>query len=168
MFRGVISIFTLAVFILAACKNSDRQDKETPTDSLANNNTGKDTTAPGDPSFDSNFSVRVLTVGTFHHDEVEANASSLDWVGLFSNKGAYYLKQTEIIATRIHDPVLDEANERTGWQVKTNNLDSCLLLIEPLSFLTDRTVQNVKLSQKSILPGDSLSFTFSGYDYKLF
>lgn len=168
----ISSIFTLAVFTLAACNNPDNNQSQTTTlDTLANNNkAGNDTAASGDPftPFDSSFSARVLTVGNFHHDEVEENAARLKWFGLFKNNEGYYLKHTEIITVKIHDPVLDDENEKTGWRVKTINKDRCIILIEPLPFLADRTVQSVKLSKEHIYPGETLTFTYSGNDYEIF
>ena len=165
----------LAVFILAACNNPGREDDSqnlsTIPDTLAKNNkVGNDSPAAGDSSssFGSRFSARVLTVGTFHHDEVEDNAGRLNWFGLFRDKEGYYLKRTEIKTIKVHDPVLDDENEKTGWRVTTNNKDSCIILIELLPYLADRAVQSVNLSKKHIFPGDTLAFTYLRIDYTIF
>ncbi|MBE2208298.1 MAG: hypothetical protein IAE84_11975, partial [Saprospiraceae bacterium] len=44
---------------------------------------------------DSIFTAKVLTVGTFHKDEVSKNASRFKWYGLFKSQNGYYLKQTK-------------------------------------------------------------------------
>jgi len=118
---------------------------------------------------DSTFTTKVLTVGTFHGDEVWGNASDLKWFGLFKGQNGYYLKQTKINTINVNDPVLDEnENGKTGWEVQAVNKDTCLLLIEPLPFLVDRAIQGVRLSKNYIYPSDTVSFKYFGVDYKIF
>ncbi len=131
----------------------------------------KDTIAQDYPPFpvDSTLSTKILPVGTFHHDEVWDNAAQLKWFGLFKRGERYYLEKTKIRTKRVHDMIVDEdEDEKTGWEVTSNNKDSCIMLVEALPYLKNRKVQAVKLDTTSIYPGDTLSFRYLDVDYTLF
>ncbi|MGL5075781.1 MAG: hypothetical protein ACRDBG_08050, partial [Waterburya sp.] len=121
--------------------------------------------------FPSNFTYtsKVLTVGSFHSDEVDKNDNQLAWVGLFKNQNGYYLSQTKIITRNVPDIDEDENTKiKTGWEVSTTNSDSCIILIESMPQLMSRKIQNIDLPQNQMYPGDTLAFTYLGIDYKLF
>ena len=119
---------------------------------------------------DSLFIAKVLMTGPFHEDEVWPTAKDENWMGLFKSGNGYYTAPTRIRTTKVFDPVLDEDSlvNKTGWQVEAINQDSCLLLVSPLSFLKAKTVEPLLLKRDKIYPGDTLSFHYSGTDYKLY
>lgn len=174
--RQTILALIFAVFGLTACNNSSRhnntENKIVSVDTL----TAKTVTESGSIIYDyssfpldSTFTTKVLTVGTFHGDEVWENASQLKWFGLFNGQNGYYLKQTKIKTISVNDPVLDEnETEKTGWEVQAVNKDTCLILIEPLPFFEDKSIQGVRLTKNYIYPSDTVSFKYLGVDYKIF
>jgi len=176
--KGIFIILFLEVFGLVGCNNTHQKSDVKPIEETDTYTTKGDAENSVIESFssdlanfplDSLFSSNVLTVGTFHGDEVMDNASQLKWIGLFKGNTGYYLKQTAIKTKHVYDPVLDEnEDEKTGWEVQTLIKDSCLLLIEPEPFLADRTIISFKLKTNEIYPGDTLSFTYLGVDYTLF
>lgn len=178
--RQKILTLTFAVFGLTACNNSSRptdtENKtptvDTPTSAVVNANTSDNDTMTYDYSYfpiDSTFSTKVLTVGTFHGDEVWDNADKEKWFGLFHGKTGFYIAETKLKTQRVNDVIVDEnENEKTGWEVKTINKDTSLILIEPLSFLTAHKVQQAVLAKEQIFPGDTLKISYLGIDYKIF
>lgn len=175
MTHTILSTITV-IFGLTACMHSNHP--ETAENPIAAIDTISTTTSTQSDSIiyddfifpvDSIFTAKVLTVGTFHKDEVSKNASRFKWYGLFKSQNGYYLKQTKIKTTNVYDPVLDEdEDEKTGWEIQAINEDTCLILIEPLSFLTDRIVQDAKLPEHYIYPGDTIVWSYSGINYTIF
>jgi hypothetical protein len=172
-------IFAIAALSLFACNNANesaRSDSNAkPADTLpkvsADNETATNTIAYNEIEFpvDSTLPVKVLPVGLFHNDEVPANAGKMQWFGLFKNNAGYHLARTRIKTVRAHDPVLDEDEKtKTGWEVSATHKDSCLLLIEALPYLADRPIPKTIISENHIYPGDTLSLSYSGVEYKIF
>lgn len=171
---------TLAVFGLTACNNPSRQNTtenitttvDTLTNAVAATNTADNDTITYDYStfpIDSSFSTKVLTVGTFHGDEVWDNADKEKWFGLFHGKTGFYLAETKLKTKRVNDGIVDEnENEKTGWDVQTANKDTSIILIEALNFLTSHSVQQAVLSKEQIFPGDTLRINYLDIDYKIF
>ena len=187
--KQTILALTFAVFGLVGCNSSSKQDvtdistktaADTPVvvDTLAtevitvaSKTTYRDTITYDYTYFpiDSTLETKVMMVGNFHGDEVWDNASQMNWFGLFEGANGYYIRQTKIRTTRVNDPIVDASEEeKTGWEVRAVNKDTCLILIEPLPFLRDRAIQSVELPQYYVYPGDTISFNYLGLDYKLF
>jgi hypothetical protein len=174
--KQTILSLTLAVYGLTACNNSSRQD--IPENQTAPVNTISPKTVAGNDSIvydyssfpvDSTFTTKVLTTGTFHGDEVWDNADQLNWLGLFKNKTGFYIAETKLKTKRVNDAIVDEnENDKTGWEVQTVNKDTSIILVEPLKYLTTRTVERALLSKEEIFPGDTLQFVYLGIDYKIF
>lgn len=174
--KQTIFAWSYVVFGLVACTNSNQQhvaqhqtvaDANVSSKSVADN----DTIVYDHSIFpvDSTFTTKVLRIGTFHGDEVGENTDRLTWFGLFKNKNGYFLKRTKIKVLEVYDPIVDEnENEKTGREVQTNNNDTCLILIEPLPYLTERTIQSLKLPKDNIYPNDTVLFKYSGIEYKIF
>ncbi len=176
-------IFTLIIMVLGiiACKNSNSEDNTknntVKTDTLANVDKVNITTSKNDIikyndtefPIDSTFTTKVLTVGVFHGDEVLENADRETWFGLFQGKQGFYIAETKLKTKRVNDAIIDENEEdKTGWEVQTVNKDTSIILIEKLSFLTPRNVQQVVLSKEQVFPDDTLRITYLGIDYKIF
>jgi hypothetical protein len=118
--------------------------------------------------YDSFLTTKVLGVGTFHSDEVWNNVEKENWFGLFQNSTGFYIAATKLKTKRVNDILDENVNVKTGWEIKTTNKDSCLLLIEQQPYIKNSTIQNIKLSTKYIYPEDTLSFRYLGNDYKIF
>ena len=179
MGKQTILNLILAVLVLTACNNSSRQNNTTQknlvSDSSLNNKaiytTNQDTIKYDNYIFpvESSFLIKVLTVGNFHSDEVENKANKEKWLGLFHNKTGFYIADTKLITKRVHDEILDEnESEKTGWEIKTGNEDSCLLLISSNSYVNEKAIKHLTLLKNQIYPGDTVTFQFLGVGYKLF
>lgn len=174
------TFFLISVLVsLSACNSATTRTKarnlDVQTDpivaTLSANQTPIDTISYDETIFpsDSLFRIKVLTTGVFHEDEIWHSADKEIWYGLFKGSNGFYLEQTQILTQRVYDPVLDEnESEKTGWEVRTSQKDSNYLLIEAMPSIQNRQVQFAALSQNHILPGDTLTLSFSGTAYKLF
>lgn len=117
---------------------------------------------------DSGYINKILTTGSFHCNEVWAGVYKEKWFGLFHSHAGYYLSETSLDITRVHDMIKEETGiEKTAWSIKTVNKDTSILLVEGLGFLKPRMVQQITLPQNVINPGDTIFFSFSGIDYML-
>lgn len=158
-------IFASFVFLLAACNNSSQQEADNgliKTEWSSNEDplVFPDSTIP--PS-------KLLTVGTFHKEEVNEGLLKGKWLGLFKNGSEYYLAEATLKATRVHDAVEDEekGSGKSGWKIETENKDTCFFLVTGLDFLKAGQVDNVPSVKKEIIPGDEVTFTCKGVPYKL-
>ena len=176
-------LLTLAIFSLTACNNANKEPNtnnliasvDTTTTIkdtiIANLVTKIDSIVYVDISFpvDSSFTTKVLTVGTFHGDEVWENADKGKWFGLFKNKTSYYIAETKLKTIRVNDVVVDEnENEKSGWEVNTLHKDSSIILIEGLNYLNAHTIQQAVLPKLQIFPTDTMRINYLGNDYKIF
>lgn len=177
--KQTILSFTIAVFGLIACNNNSKQHNteniattiDTLTGAATAINTVDDDTITYDYSIfpiDSNFSTKVLTVGTFHSEEVWDNADKEKWFGLFRGKAGFYLAETTLKTKKVYDGFVDyNETEKSGWEVQTINKDTSIILIEASKILTPHNVQEAILSKKQILPGDTLRISYLGIDYEI-
>jgi hypothetical protein len=118
---------------------------------------------------DSSFSTKVLTVGTFHDDEVWEGADKQKWFGLFHNKNGFYISETKLTIKRVFDEIVDEnENERTGWEIQTVNKDTSIILMGGLNTLTSHIIQQAILPKEQVFPGDTLRINYLGIDYKIY
>ncbi|MCA1605788.1 MAG: hypothetical protein LC775_10020, partial [Acidobacteria bacterium] len=60
--------------------------------------------------------ARVLEVGEFHGEEVKAQTGE-KWLGLHISKGESMLLNYQLTVESVHDPLVDETNEKTGKKV---------------------------------------------------
>jgi len=171
------SLFIILIyFVVSSCSNSnaEEQEKKNVASNLVKLTSKKpdlipsvqDTIAYLQPQ---KYSAKVLAEGAFHADEVWQDVDKEDWYGLFQGKNNFYLQKTKVRTSNIFDPVMDEDDgTRTGWEVKTTNSDTSLILIAGLNFLTERQVESLKLPKEELLPGEKIKFTYKGNSYKLY
>ena len=114
---------------------------------------------------DSLLYGKMIAPGTYHDGEAVIKTAG-KWQGLFKGRTGFYIADTDLQIKRVKDIVLDEGNEKTGWEVKPINKDSCIVLLSDLS-LSNKAVANIKLSKYEITPGESVSFIFNNQNYKL-
>ena len=171
-FKQILIIITFSTLGMSSCnnlsQNSKNENKTSVTDKkpiVIQPKKNSDTIAL---PLDSIYSVKILTVGTFHDNEVSNNDKNQQWLGLFKNKKGFYLKRTKIRTEKINDLTLDTEEEKTGWEVSTIIKDTCMILIEPLPFLKERKIKKFKLAKDTIFPNDTLQFKYLGIDYNLF
>ena len=122
-----------------------------------------------DDSTVNKYPAAILTTGYFHEDEVRKEDRSRNWYGIFQNSNGYYLDTTRIVTKRAHDAVVDEdEGKAAGWQVKTTNSDTSLLLFAGVNGLEKRQIKEVNLRKKEVLPGESVTYTYNGIAYTLY
>jgi hypothetical protein len=113
------------------------------------------------------YPATILTTGTFHEDEVGKEDAGRNWYGLFLNSDGYYIDSTSITTRRVQDPI-DEDGQITGWEVKTTNKDTSLLLIAGVNGLEKRQIKKIALGKNEILPGESVTYSYNGITYILY
>lgn len=114
-----------------------------------------------------NHPATILSTGQFHEDEVSKEDRNRSWYGIFQNASGYYIDTTRILTKRVQDPVDDEGT-LNGWEVKTTNSDTSLLLFAGVSGLEKRQIKELTLRKKEILPGESVTYTYNGITYTLY
>jgi hypothetical protein len=126
----------------------------------------------------------VLLQDGFHADEVWRNAKNQIWYGLFQNKIGFYIEKTKISTNRFQDEVYgDEDGQKTGWWVKTDKKDTCIVLLSNINLPEGKVktaeidVKQLQLYEKnkpfplhsfSLLPSDKFNFDFNNIKYTLF
>jgi len=172
-----VSLFTILIcFVISSCSNSKAEEQENKASppKVVKSTSKKSTTPLAKQDTltylpPKEYLAKVITEGAFHEDEVWQGAEKEAWYGLFQGKNNYYIKQTKIITSRVIDPVMDgDDGTRTGWEVKTTNKDTSLILISGLNYLTEKQVESIKFPKEEILPGEKLEFTYKGNSYKLY
>jgi hypothetical protein len=122
---------------------------------------------PLDPSFD--YQANILQETYYHSDEVMDNVNDLEWWGLFkSEEGFCYVDPATMSAERVNDGILDGINEQTGWEIKVDNDDYTVLLINNLDFIVARDVKEFEVAEKMILPGEELKIEYLGRSYRFY
>ena len=111
------------------------------------------------PIVENGSLIDILTIGEFHEDEVSQSAIDKSWIGLFVNGDTSYLKNANLILTRVSDSVIDNAGEKTGWKVSTDNEDKCIILISGIG-LHEGKIVSFNIDPKDPKPEDTLSFNF--------
>jgi hypothetical protein len=170
-----------------ACKPQDKQvivDKKTETKEIAPTKpiieTPLDKTVLPIPKELKN----VLLADFFHKDEVWSSMMTPTWYGLFQNKEGYYIAKTKISTNRFQDEVYgDEDGKKTGWQVKTDKKDTCIVLLSNINLPEGKVktaeidVKQLQLYEKNkhfplnsftILPSEKFNFDFNNIKYTLF
>ncbi len=161
-------------YVFCACNNANKKSNanaDTVLQNTESNIANNDSIIYDDNIFpvDSFLHTKILTTGTFHSDEVWDNADKGNWFGLFKNQSGYYVAETKLKLSRVHDEISDEKeNEKTAWMVETTNKDTSLILVEGNSLLSPIKVKQTTLSKTQVLPGDTLHINYLGTDYKIF
>jgi hypothetical protein len=118
-----------------------------------------DTTSPGTDDTIAIFTdkdVYLLEPTAYQEDEVEKSWENLPWYGLFKlSEREFKLRATRLSIQSMHDDIVDDEGEDTGWQVKVHDKDTLpLLLISGKIALKERKLQG-KSSKYSVLLPDS-------------
>jgi hypothetical protein len=166
----LFSVFGLAAFDDTSCESNDKvqtvTDKvQTITKSVCYDSIAQDFSYY--PS-DSGYTTKVLTTGTFHHDEVWLHADKEKWYGLFKGKTGFYLARTKLRIDKVFDDILDKEGEKTGWKVETINKDTSIILVGGIDFLKPHRVPKVTLAKDQIFLGDTLRINYLGVDYRIY
>lgn len=167
--KRISLLLTIAFFAFTACKQSvEEKEDSAPKNSLKE--TEAATLSPIEVyPVDSLLLTEILPLGSFHNDEVDSSASDRKWLGLFKGKDGFYLSSTKINLKNVYDAVLDEdENQKTGWEVSTEHIDSCYILIEPLTYIKEMKIEQAHLKKQEIYPNEKLTFKYLNIEYNLY
>lgn len=162
----------LLIIILLGCKTTPDNNipiKDTITIKAEDGKAiSSDLNGSGYPGDSINL-VKMLQTGyVFHEEEVWSTAHQDKWMGLFKKGNSYYLANTRIQTLKAHDAIVDEDTAtKTGWEILVQHDDTCLYLIESVSYLQERSVQSLSLSNTTILPGEEVKVQYNGLTYEL-
>jgi hypothetical protein len=118
---------------------------------------------------DTAYPAKILNTGTFHDDEVDKGDEKLNWMGLFKNDKGYYITPVKIKISRVRDDIVDQRPEqKTGWEVKTEHIDTSIFLIAKLDYLRPHGIKSIVQKDHSLLPGDTIKYTLNDVDYLLY
>ena len=110
------------------------------------------------PVLDPNSSIKMLRPGFFHNEEIFDGAQKEVWYGLFvDKKKLHYVKKVNIAIEQVHDEIMDDKNEKTGWKISIKETDQCLALIAGIELKGyARATYPLEKEDKQLFPGDSL------------
>ncbi|WP_295118056.1 hypothetical protein [uncultured Chitinophaga sp.] len=120
---------------------------------------------------DPTLPLKLISQSAYHGDEVPANTTSLQWIGLFIGETGYYTAPAHLKTTRVEDVVLDENGEKTGIQISSDNPDSAFLFITKNEFISGGPVSAVhvgKAEDYGVAPGTSRKFELKGNTYTIY
>jgi len=108
------------------------------------------------------FKVKLLEIGEFHAEDVEAKTGET-WLGLFKQGNNYSLISTEIKVSEIPNPDLFDT------EVKINRKDMPVFLLKNADFLKQSKVKTIFQGEKGLGgEGDTEAvFDFNGKNYRL-
>jgi len=132
-----------------------------------------------DEEDESEPKIKLLETGDgFHGDQIKAKSGET-WTGLFKENNHYFLRSTKIKISRVEDPIVDDAGEKTGKSVAAADKSVPLFLMKNATMLRDGNIttlyhfdeneesneQSEKL--RSLRTGFSREFQMSGKTYFL-
>ncbi|NOQ75001.1 MAG: hypothetical protein GQ574_23510 [Crocinitomix sp.] len=120
------------------------------------------------PSESQKSFMNLKTVGIFHSDEFSSEDMDRNWMGIFKNEDSTYITDALLDVSRINDPVLDDDDQQTGWEIKTVNQDECILLIEQSDWYESGKIDAINFDENQIFPKDTIRFKHNDHEYSLY
>ena len=99
--------------------------------------------------------IQLLQVGAFHGDEVSAESGEI-WFGLYSTPDGYRLIPSRITVETVYDPLVDNAEEKTGKVVSVERGARPLFLMRGLDVPNRKSIKTLSDEQTILSPGKSL------------
>lgn len=153
----ISSIFALS---LIGCQSSVEQTIENPE----THETKEVTFYPLDE--DAN-SIKILIAQNYHGDEIHPELRFKKWMELIKIGNTYALVNSSISLERVHDEILDDEYEMTGWDVHSAHAENSVLLIEKYPFLKENQVNHVATNVLIEFNKEQI-FTFKDIKYRLY
>lgn len=120
--------------------------------------------------------IKLLETGEgYHGDQVHAKSGEI-WLGLFRDKGKYFLSKTKLKVLRVRDEIVDAENEKTGKSVFTNRKEPSVFLLKNAEILREGEIKTVYFSDENaeeydesskLESGTEKNFEFNGETYNL-
>lgn len=111
--------------------------------------------------------LSVLKVANYHVDEIDPSIRNKKWMELIKIGNTYALVNSSILLSRVHDEILDEEFEMTGWEVYTAHADKSVLLIEKYPFLKENQVNHVATDVEMGFNKEK-TYTYNNVKYRLY
>jgi len=109
----------------------------------------------------------IIKPGSYHGDEIPDNMTTENWFGIFNDDGNYLVKKAAITISKIHDDAIDSGGQKSGKKIIENDSENCYLLINNVSYLTERNIDTILTKPIIIHPKKPYSFTYNHVDYTL-
>ncbi len=117
--------------------------------------------------------IKLLETGEgFHGDQVNAKSGEI-WLGLFKDKERYFLRDTKLKISRVHDIVVDEEeNIKTGKSVFTDDKARAVFLLKNAKISRQGEIKTVFFADETnelteLKNGSRKEFEFNGEKYIL-
>lgn len=150
--------------ILGSCQTQSRSED------LINNTSEEITTEQEFVHYpvesDANL-IKILETSTYHEDEIDPSIRNVQWMELIRLDNTFAIVNGSISLKRVYDPVLDEENEMTGWEVVSRHGENSILLIEKYPFLKEHQV-NAVTTDLEFGFNEEKTFQFNNQKYRLF
>ncbi|MDR2222963.1 MAG: hypothetical protein LBE34_09510 [Flavobacteriaceae bacterium] len=115
------------------------------------------------------FKEEMLTIGTFHGDEVSDEVINKQWLGLLKDGKKRVVAKATPLTKMVYDVVLDEEDgEYTGKEVFVENGKAYQYFFTKGTGVKVGTVDVKEELPAYVYPGDEVTFTFKGKEYTLF
>jgi len=121
----------------------------------------------------ADLKIKLLETGEgFHGDQVNAKSGEM-WLGLFKDEEKYFLRNTKLKISRVHDVVVDEDETiKTGKSVFTDYKAKAVFLLKNAKTLSKGEVETVFFSddigeKTELKNGSRKEFEFNGERYVL-
>ena len=111
--------------------------------------------------------LSILRNGSYHGDEISTDIRMKKWMELIKIGNTYALVNSSLRLNRVHDEILDEDYEMSGWEVKTPHENNSVLLIEKYPFLKENEVKHIA-TNVHIDFGQEQSYSYQDIKYRLF
>jgi len=99
----------------------------------------------------------LIRPGLFHGDEINADADTHDWFGLYATADGFELAETRVTVRPVFDPMADLPGEATGLLVTANSDDEPLILVRGVPGMIGGPVETAIASPDALEVGDSRS-----------
>ncbi|MDR0227525.1 MAG: hypothetical protein LBI72_00420 [Flavobacteriaceae bacterium] len=115
------------------------------------------------------FKEEMLTIGTFHGDEVSDEVTNKQWLGLLKNGKKMVVAKATPSTKIVYDVVVDEEDgEYTGKEVFVENGKAYQYFFTKGTGVKVGTVDVKEGLPAYVYPGDEVTFTFKGKEYTMF
>ena len=109
----------------------------------------------------------LLEVGEFHGEEVTAETGER-WLGLHTANNGSILLEYELAVDTVHDPLIDEDDQKTGKKVSVNLPLEPMFLVNSDWILQSGPVETVfKGNNEWLQPASPVKLKLAGSDYEI-
>lgn len=104
--------------------------------------------------------IQLLTLGTFHGEEADAENGE-EWWALMRTPEGHVVRSAKIAVNVVNDPIVDNEDESTGKEITLKDSvpeEECLFLVRGLSGIRERTTPVLFEGYLFLSPGQTVRF----------